>query len=91
MPLPPGPKLLLVEGVDDRLIIAEVFEKATGTTWEPTKGQRLVDIDWCGSDDQLLTQIGVRWKESGRKIVGIVIDADLKGTRWAQVCAHASA
>ncbi len=40
MPATPGPKLLLVEGMDDLLVVAEVFEKATGTPWEPTKGQR---------------------------------------------------
>ena len=28
MPPTPGPKLLLVEGIDDLLVVAEVFEKA---------------------------------------------------------------
>jgi hypothetical protein len=37
----------------------------------------------------VLTRVGVRWKESGRRIVGVVIDADTSGTRWAQVRAHA--
>jgi hypothetical protein len=91
MPAPPGPKLLLVEGIDDLLIVAEVFEKATKTPWEPEKGRRLVEIEWCGSDDQVLSQLGVRWKESGRRMVGVLIDADLTGTRWAQVRAHAPA
>jgi hypothetical protein len=91
IPARPGPKLLLVEGIDDLLVAAEVFEKATGTPWEPTKGQRLVEIEWCGSDDQVLSRLGVRWKESGRRIVGVVIDADLTGSRWAQVRAHAPA
>ena len=67
MPSPPGPKLLLVEGIDDRLVVAEVFEKATGAEWEPRKGQYLVEIEWCGSDHQVLTRLGVRWKESGRR------------------------
>jgi hypothetical protein len=88
MPVP-GPKLLLVEGLDDLFVIAEVFETATGTPWEPVKGQRLVEIEQCGSDDQVLTRLGVRWKESGRRLVGVVIDADQTGTRWAQVRAHA--
>ena len=84
----PNPNLLLVEGHDDLFVVAEVFEKATGIEWEPTKKQYLIDIVWCGSDNQVLTDIGDRWKESGRKILGVVIDADSSGSRWAQVRDH---
>jgi hypothetical protein len=87
----PNPRLLLVEGRDDLFVVAEVFEKVTGIPWEPSKERFLVDIDWCGDDHAVLERIGIRWKESGRKIVGIMIDADSSGSRWAQVRAHAPA
>lgn len=87
----PNAKLLLVEGLHDRMVLAEVFEKATGLPWEPSPRQFLVEIEGCGSDDEVLRRIDVRWKESGRRIVGVVIDADASGGRWAQVCARAPA
>jgi hypothetical protein len=85
-----NPKLLLVEGRDDLFVVAEVFEKSTGKKWKTNPGQRLIDIEWCGSDDGILKNMGVKWKESGRKIVGVVIDADnSSGSRWQSVCSHA--
>lgn len=35
----PSARLLLVEGLDDLFIVAEVFEKATGLPWEPSPKQ----------------------------------------------------
>lgn len=87
----PNARLLLVEGLDDLFIVAEVFERATGVRWEASPRQYLVDIEWCGSDSEVLTRLGVKWKESGRKVLGIIIDADSSGTRWAQVRARAPA
>lgn len=91
MAKPPNARLLLVEGLDDLFVVAEVFEKATGLQWETGPKQRLVDIEWCGSDTEVMARIGVKWKESGRKVLGIVVDADASGTRWAQVRARAPA
>jgi len=89
MARPPNSRLLLVEGKTDKMVLSELFEKATGIAWEPSRNQYIIDIDDCGSDHQLLTQIGVRWKESARKMVGVVIDADVDASsRWRQVRAH---
>jgi hypothetical protein len=85
----PSPKLLLTEGRDDLLVVSEVFEKATGLKWEPAPRQFLVEIEWCGSDTEVLRRIDVKWKESGRKILGVVLDADSSGARWLEVRARA--
>lgn len=85
----PNPKLLLVEGKNDSRVLCELFEKATRIPWENNK-QYLVEICDCGSDSQVLTQIGIRWKESHRKMVGVVIDAD-SSPRWLEVRNHSPA
>lgn len=86
----PNERLLLVEGHDDRFVIANLYEKATKTTWEQSERQYLVDIDPLGSNQQVLSAVRVKWKESGRKYVGIVVDADeATAGRWNQVKAHA--
>lgn len=83
----PNPKLLLVEGKNDSRVLCELFEKATTIRWEPQPKQYIVDIQDCGSDTQVLAQISVRWRESARKIVGVVIDADAS-SRWLEVRRH---
>lgn len=85
----PNPKLLLVEGKDDLFVVSELFERSTQVVWEPSPRQYLIEVDWCGSSTEILGQMQVRWKESGRRVMGIVIDADTSGSRWAQVRAHA--
>ena len=82
----PNSRLLLVEGKNDSRVLCELFEKATGLAWEMGRNQYLVEICDCGSDEQVLAQIGVRWKESARKMIGVVIDADTDASsRWIEV------
>lgn len=86
----PNARLLLVEGQTDSRVLCEIFEKATGIPWETrtpaNEKQFLIDIKACGSDGQLLEQIEPSWKESGRKFVGLVIDADTDPlARWIEV------
>lgn len=86
----PNERLLLVEGQADKRVLCEVFEKGTGLKWEPKPKHYLVDIQDCGDDLSVLKQMDVRWKESGRKFLGIVIDADTS-PRWSEVRRHAPA
>jgi hypothetical protein len=82
----PNSRLLLVEGKNDSRVICELFEKATGISWETGKKQYLVEIEDCNNDTGVLNQVRVRWKESGRKMIGVVIDADADAdARWLKV------
>ena len=61
-------KKLLVEGKDDQHVIWALCEKF--------KVEKSFDVIDCEGIDKLIEQIPVRFKQSGIKVVGVVIDAD---------------
>ena len=86
------PKLLLVEGADDKRSIPELME-ANGIIWEfakqgSTTSQRIIEIKDCqgyanlAKEDIISTALDV----SGRTALGIIIDADEEpSNRWESI------
>jgi len=71
-------KKLLVEGNDDQHVI-----KALCTKYRIPENFDVID---CGGISKLEKQITTRFKESGVKTIGMVIDADIDlPSRWASV------
>lgn len=73
-----NPKKLLVEGKTERLVIPELME-ARGVFWEDETYDYPVEIKatFDGVDDLLKpATISTELKESGREIIGIIVDAN---------------
>ena len=78
-PTPPPPRLLLVEGQNDKHVIGHLWQRIYGS-----------DLSFCISDkkgvDPLLRSIRGEVKASGREALGIVVDAnDNVCKRWEAV------
>jgi len=73
----PNPYRMLVEGAEDKRVVPELVEKH-GVPWEPSPKQYFVEIEDCGGIDNLLKDsfILTRFKTSGLRALGIIIDAD---------------
>lgn len=81
------PKTLLVEGNDDRRVIPELMEK-NGITWEPEKGNYIVEIQALNSIESLLDpdEISTQLKATSRSALGLIIDADTDPpSRWKSI------
>ena len=75
-PKDPLPKILLVEGADDKRVVEHLWKRCHRS--EPS-----FDIEDKGGIDELLKAIGTEIKVPGRVVVGIVADAnDDVGARW---------
>ena len=80
------PNKLLVEGVTDQRVIPYLMEH-NGVTW-PEPPNRPVDIETCGSVDEILKPgfVEAFFKESGLEALGIVVDADGDAAaRWDEL------
>lgn len=73
----PNPYQLLVEGAEDKRVIPELIERS-GIPWEQSPKQYYVQITDCEGVENLLkgSYISSRFKSSGLKSLGIIIDAD---------------
>ena len=71
------PKILLVEGDNDKRVIPEFIEQ-NGILWEPKRQEYIVQIKAKDSKENLLneTEIKTELKASGLKALGIIVDAD---------------
>lgn len=71
------PKILLVEGDNDKRVIPEFIER-NGILWESSPQEYIVKIKAKDSKENLLneTEIETELKASGLKALGIVVDAD---------------
>lgn len=86
------PKLLLVEGAEDKRTIPELIE-ANGIKWEiPKQGrstpQRIIEIKDCKGYTNLSKAdiISAALDVSGRTAVGIIVDADEEpSNRWESI------
>lgn len=78
-PTPPPPRLLLVEGQNDKHVIGHLWQRIYGS-----------DLSFCISDkqsvEQLLRSIGTEAMTPGREALGIVVDTnDDVSSRWEAV------
>ncbi len=72
------PKILLVEGNDDRHVSWALFEKHTIP--------QNFDVIDSGGISNLLLQLTVRFKQSDVNAIGVVMDADTNlAARWQQL------
>ena len=81
------PKLLLVEGSDDKRTIPELIEK-NGITWELKKGVPIVQIKDCQGYTNLSDPIGIKAELAAaeRSALGIILDADEEPiNRWQSI------
>lgn len=79
------PHLLLVEGDEDKRVIPEFFERATGMPWVDARRQRLVEIKSADGVAKLLapSYIQTELKTAGLKALGVMVDADeASDARW---------
>ncbi len=80
------PKILLVEGDEDRRVIPQLIE-ANGVNWK-SKYNPVVYIDACGGYEKLVKPdvIPTQLKASGLSTLGIMIDADDNPlARWQSI------
>ena len=79
MPVPPHPKVLLVEGHDDRKVVEHLLGWSSNTA-------RPFEIVTKGSFEGVRDSISNEIKVSGRKILGILVDAnDSAASRWKSI------
>jgi hypothetical protein len=71
-------RTLLVEGDEDKRVIPELIEQATGVPWEEPRGSRLVNIKPAGGIEKLLEPdyIGAELKTAQLHSLGVLLDAD---------------
>jgi hypothetical protein len=80
-------KVLLVEGDEDKRVIPQLVE-ANGVQWGNRKKDWIVEIKALGSVERLLDkeEINIQLKDSGLKILGIILDADdAPANRWQSI------
>jgi len=80
------PKILIVEGDQDKRVIPELIE-ANGIVWGNTKEEAVVYIDSHGGD-QFIDEaiVSTELKASGRTALGLIVDADSDfDARWASI------
>ena len=80
------PKILLVEGKDDKFVILNLMKRYVA--WGETESEWVVQIESFDGVEDLLRRgvISTRSKERNRQALGIIIDADdQRDARWASV------
>ncbi len=80
------PKMLIVEGEQDKRVIPYLIEE-NGILWGETRDTAIVYIESYGSDQFIdETIISTELKASGRIALGLIIDADDDSTaRWTSI------
>jgi hypothetical protein len=81
------PRLLLVEGADDRRLVPELVELGCGLEWE-RGGQPIVYVQEKGGIEAMLLRgaIAAELLESSRQALGMIIDADDRPQeRWSSI------
>lgn len=80
------PKMLIVEGEQDKRVIPYLIEE-NGIPWGETSDTAIVYIESYGSDQFIdETIISTELKASGRIALGLIIDADDDSTaRWTSI------
>jgi len=81
--------VLLVEGTEERLVIPELVEKATGILWGDRRAkEHPVEIHMCGGDREVLNRkrVNALLKTPHLEAIGLVIDANgAAAQRWQRV------
>lgn len=81
----PKVRKLLVEGEEDKRVIPELVEKATGLPWGERPRPTLVDIKAADGIERMLARdyIETELKMAGLHSLGLILDADDKpAARW---------
>jgi hypothetical protein len=77
---------MLVEGEDDKFAIIELM--GNHTEWPADKNKAPVWLESVGSPEEILAEgfISAKLNESGTKVVGVVLDADVHfDARWLRI------
>ena len=76
---------LLVEGDEDKRVIPELVERATGLPWDERQQPKLIDIKAADGLERMLARdyIETELKTAGLHALGLILDADDKpAARW---------